>query len=99
MSEYIGQIVRSTAGRDQNGIFCVVGVEKDCSFLLLCDGKRRKAAHPKKKKPRHVQFLTESGAEFDHPVIRELKRGRPVSDRALRKALCAFKEGFELGKR
>ena len=44
MSDHKGQIVRATAGRDKEGIFCVMGVEKETGRLLLADGKRRRAA-------------------------------------------------------
>lgn len=95
MFDYTGQIVRATAGRDKGGIFCVVGSDRD--RLLLADGKRRKAASPKAKKPKHVLCLTDSQNSFDHPVVRSLREGEPVSDRALRRALAAFKEGYSLG--
>ena len=49
MSDHKGQIVRATAGRDKEGIFCVMGVEKETGRLLLADGKRRRAAHPRRK--------------------------------------------------
>ena len=99
MFDYTGQIVRATAGRDKEGIFCVVGLEEDTGRLLLADGKRRKAAHPKAKKPRHVQPLTGPDRLFPHPAIQKLKQGEPVSDRELRRALAAFKEGITLGER
>ena len=99
MNDYTGQIVRADAGRDRGGIFCVVGVDQERSMLLLADGKRRKVAHPKAKKPGHVCCLTTSGNLFDHPAVRSLRQGEPVSDRALRRALAAFKEGSTLGKR
>ena len=38
MSDHKGQIVRATAGRDKEGIFCVMGVEKETGRLLLADG-------------------------------------------------------------
>ena len=65
--------------------------------LLLADGKRRKVARPKAKKPGHVTCLTDSLHVFDHPVVHSLQEGEPVSDRALRRALAAFKEGYSLG--
>ena len=99
MSDYTGWIVQATAGRDKEGIFCVVGVEQEPLRLLLADGKRRKAARPKKKKPAHVRVLTQGPDGFDHPTIRKLQQGEPVSDRALRRALSAFKEGVSLGER
>ena len=99
MFDYTGQIVRATAGRDKEGIFCVMGAEVDTGRLLLADGKRRRAAHPKAKKPRHVEPLTPLDRPFCHPAIQKLKQGEPVSDRELRRALAAFKEGITLGER
>ena len=89
MAERIGQIVRSEAGHDKNELFCVVG-EQD-AFLLLANGKQRKVALPKRKKPGHVQPL--DLGEFDHPVIRKLQNKETVSDRELRSALATFKGG------
>ena len=66
---------------------------------LLADGKRRKAARPKRKKLGHVALLTGAPEEFHHPAIQKLKQGEPVSDRELRRALAAFKEGNTLGER
>lgn len=97
MYDYAGWIVRATAGRDKEGIFCVVGVDREQGFLLLADGKRRKADRPKRKKLGHVQPLTNHLHEYDHPVIKKLKEGTPVTDRELRQALAAFKEGNTLG--
>ena len=93
MSEFTGRIVRSVAGHDQGSLFCVVGTQE--AHLLLANGKQRKLAHPKRKKPVHVVWL--DPAEFDHPAIHKLKQGEPVSDRELRLALAAFKEGNTLG--
>ena len=89
MAERVGQIVRSAAGHDKDELFCVVG-ERD-GFLLLANGKQRKVASPKRKKPGHVQPL-DQGA-FAHPVIRKLQNKETVSDRELKRALAAFKGG------
>ena len=97
MYDYTGWIVRADAGRDKDGIFCVVGVDRERHMLLLADGKRRKASKPKRKKLGHVWCLTDSQHSFDHPVVHSLQQGEPVSDRALRRALAAFKEGTTLG--
>ena len=97
MFDYTGHVVQATAGRDKGELFCVVGMEKEQSRLLLANGKRRKAGRPKAKKLGHVQVLTASEQAFDHQTIQKLKQGEPVSDRELRRALAAFKEGFKLG--
>ena len=97
MFDYAGWIVRATAGRDKGGLFCVVGVDQERGRLLLADGKRRKLAHPKAKKPGHVCALTDQLHMYDHTAVHNLRQGEPVSDRALRRALAAFKEGSTLG--
>lgn len=79
------QIVRALAGRDEGGLFCVM--RADGEWLLLADGKRRKAAHPKRKKAKHVGCL----GTFGHPVLAQVSRGEAVTDRALRRALAAFR--------
>ena len=93
MYDYTGCLVRANAGRDKDGLFCVVGMAE--GRLLLADGKRRSVLRPKKKNPGHVTPLDQ--ARFDHPAIGKLKQGEPVSDRELRRALAAFKEGITLG--
>ena len=96
MYDYTGWIVRATAGRDKDGIFVTVGVDQIKNRLLLADGKRRKFAHPKAKKLGHVTALTDRQSMYDHPVIRSLQKGEPVSDRALRRALAAFRDQLEV---
>ena len=93
MDNTVGSIVLASAGRDQEGLFFVVG-ESD-GFLLLADGKSRKLERPKRKNPRHLHPMF--FREFDHPVIQKLQEGTPVTNRELRKALAAFKEGMKLG--
>ena len=44
-----------------------------------------------------MKVLTASEQDFDHQTIQKLKQGEPVSDRELRRALAAFKEGFKFG--
>ena len=97
MTDYTGWIVRASAGRDVEGLFCVVGSDP-AGLLLIADGKRRKMVRPKRKKLGHVSCLTDDQSRmYDHPVVHSLKQGEPVSDRALRRALAAFKEGYSLG--
>ena len=93
MPDYTGWIVRATAGRDKEGLFCVVGVDQERKLLLLADGKRRKAARPKAKELSHVKLLTDG---FDHPGIQKLKQGEALSDKELRRALAAFRDQLEV---
>ena len=91
MYDYTGWIVRATAGRDKDGLFCVVGVDQQQKRLLLADGKRRRAAKPKHKKLGHVEFLTDHRHMFHHPAIEKLKQGQALTDKELRRALAAFR--------
>lgn len=91
MGDYLGWIVRSTAGRDKDGIFFVVGVDQERNRLLLADGKHRKTAKPKAKKPGHVELLEDRQHGYDHPTIEKLKQGQALTDKELRRALAAFR--------
>ncbi len=54
----IGQIVRSTKGRDQGHIFVVIGILDD-QHLLVTDGDLRRVDKPKKKRRSNIwQDLT-----------------------------------------
>ena len=96
MYDYTGWIVRADAGRDKNGIFCVVGVDQEGQRLLLADGKRRKFAKPKAKKLGHVEFLTDHRHRFHHPAIEKLKQGQALTDKELRRTLAAFRKELEV---
>ena len=78
-------IVRSLAGRDKGALFCVVGTEG--AYLLLCDGKRRRVERPKRKKAIH----TAPAGETRHPCLDVSQAGGQLSDRAIRRALAAFR--------
>ena len=93
MPDYTGWIVQATAGRDKGGFFCVVGIDGPRRRVLLADGKRRRYASPKAKDVNHVKLLTN---EFRHPDIQKLKQGEALSDKALRRALAAFRDQLEV---
>ena len=78
-------IVRSLAGHDRGGLFCVLGA--DGPYLLLCDGKRRKVESPKRKKAVH----TADAGGLQHPVLEKLRAGHPITNREVRRALAAFR--------
>ena len=96
MYDYTGWIVQATAGRDKDGIFCVVGVDQEQERLLLADGKRRKSTKPKRKKLGHVRALTSHLSMYDHPAIQKLKQGEALSDKELRRTLAAFRDQLEV---
>ena len=88
MSDCSGWIVRSKAGHDKGTLLCVVGEAED--FLLLADGKTRKAAAPKRKKRSHAE-VADAGT-FGPPALEKLRGGQPVFDSELRRALAAFRD-------
>ncbi len=79
------QIVRSLAGHDKGSLFCVL--DTDGGYLLLCDGKRRRTARPKRKKAIHVACA----GELAHPALEKIRAGQQVSDSEIRRALAAFR--------
>lgn len=53
MIEFVkGLVVRSCAGHDKGGFFVVLDVNAD--MVLICNGKSRNLAHPKRKKRMHL---------------------------------------------
>ena len=78
----VGRIVYSAAGRDRNKIMVIV--KETENYLLVCDGKERRLERPKRKNPKHLQF-TNTRLE---PNLFE-------TNRALRKSLKAFCNGYE----
>ena len=79
-------IVQSTAGRDQGKLFFVMKTENE--FLLLADGKTRKAESPKKKKRKHVQFFRRT----DCRVAEKIRSEETITNSELRRTLAALSE-------
>ena len=79
-------IVRSDAGRAKGKLFVVLAVEGE--YLLLADGKTRKVESPKRKKRRHVLFVS---AE-ENRLSDKIKGEERITNSELRKALAAFRE-------
>ena len=79
-------IVRSEAGRDKGKLFIVLAVEGE--YLLLADGKSRKAESPKRKKRRHVRFVATETMGVSEKITGEEK----ITNSELRRALAAFRE-------
>ncbi|MFR5591199.1 MAG: hypothetical protein ACLTKB_12285 [Lawsonibacter sp.] len=99
MFDYTGQIVQATAGRDRAA--CSVSLawtigRSDCCWRT---GNGERSPGQRQKKLGHIRQLAGARQEYDHPAIQKLRQGEPVSDRELRRALAAFKEGITLGER
>ena len=73
-----GQVVQSRAGHDKGHFFTVLDYASP--FALLCDGKRRRLAKPKKKKVIHLAVTKMC-----------LPEDALQSDRAVRAALSTFR--------
>ena len=53
----IGRFAYSKCGRDRKRLFCVVDrIDED--FVLIADGKLHKVETPKKKRLKHLSFVT-----------------------------------------
>ena len=78
----ISDVVISTAGRDKDKIFYVIGIEDN--LLLLANGKDRTLDKPKRKKQKHVQKVLRSETR----VAVKLQNGDKVLNSELRKELA-----------
>jgi len=79
-----GRIVLSKQGRDQGRLFVIMKVVDD-QYVEMANGSSRKAAHPKRKKIKHLH---------PKPVLAEtiaacLARGQLPMDSDLRKVLAS----------
>ena len=82
----IADVVVSTAGRDQDKLFYVIGT--DPVYLMLANGKDRSLDKPKRKRARHVQKVLRSETR----VAQKILRGDKVLNSELRRDL-AFHAG------
>ena len=67
----VGSVVRAKAGRDKGGYFIVTDISSD-GRVGICDGKRRKVAHPKYKNVIHLEAT--STVAQDLTTNRQIKR-------------------------
>ena len=79
---HISDVVLSTAGRDKNELFYVIG--EDPLYLTLANGKDRPLDRPKLKKRKHVQKVLRSETR----VAEKLRRGDKVLNGELRRDLA-----------
>lgn len=87
-----GDIVVSLAGRDQEKLFFVISCDEQ--YVTVADGKSRKMEHPKRKKRKHVRFVSRT----DSRVAGKILSGEPVLNSELRRALAVFgQDGLNQG--
>ena len=58
----VGLLAYSKCGRDRKRLFCVVDVI-DENFVLIADGMLHKIEKPKKKRLKHLSFVSEAHIE------------------------------------
>ena len=75
---HVSDIVRSVNGRDRGRYFLVIAEE--VPFVFLSDGRTRRVERPKKKKRKHVEFVTHCELEIGE---------KPPANSEVRKALAA----------
>ncbi|MBF7095969.1 KOW domain-containing RNA-binding protein [Alkalibacter mobilis] len=89
----LGQVVRSTAGRDK-GRFMVVIRNEENGLLALADGDVRRIEKSKTKKVKHVaktNFIIEE-------VREKLSKGLKVNNAELRRGLDKYKKDCLIGE-
>ena len=87
VSELVGMVVTSRAGRDAGERYVVVGTAEG-DMVLVADGRRRGMGRPKRKNAKHLVVHGVAAA------VAERLRGRQVvTDEELRGALSATPEG------
>lgn len=59
----VGMLAYSKCGRDRKRLFCVVECLDD-EFVLVADGKLRTLDKPKKKRLKHLFFVTDAKLTF-----------------------------------
>ncbi|NLC77816.1 MAG: RNA-binding protein [Clostridia bacterium] len=95
-----GQLVLSTAGRDQGRAYLVLGLDEALhgTFVYVADGKYRKLDRPKRKNIKHLQATKLK----DREISNRLKAGIAVSNAELKKAvaglLAIYQENSEAGE-
>ena len=90
----ISDVVISTAGRDKDDLFYVIGMDE--TYLFLANGKDRTLDKPKRKKRRHIQKVLRSETR----VAEKLRAGDKVLNGELRRDLtflCQNMQSNNLG--
>lgn len=79
-------IIKSCAGRDQGKFFVVVSAEGE--YLWLVDGKSRKVEQPKRKKHKHVSFVSDGTTR----LAQKIQQGEHITNSEVRRALAEFRQ-------
>ena len=84
----LGQLARSTAGRDKGRLMVVIDIIDD-EYVYVADGDLRRVENPKKKKIKHLQLMNK---RLD--VVAEKRNNRrKIYNDEIRKALKEIADG------
>ncbi len=82
----IGQLVKSTAGRDKGKIFVVIGILDD-KYVNIVDGDLRKLNNLKKKKIKHLAVYNTVLTQLQDKIDNNIK----INNAYIRKLLATYK--------
>ncbi len=74
----VGQLVRSSAGRDKGKVFLIYDL-LDEAFVRVIDGEKRKLTNPKRKNIKHLDIFPVKA----DTVAEKLIRGEPVTEKEI----------------
>jgi ribosomal protein L14E/L6E/L27E len=84
MDYKVGDIALAIAGRGKGRLFAVIAIEDDDeNYVLIADGRSRRADKPKRKKIKHLKLIKE--------MAFELKEGDKLTNAFLRKNIETVK--------
>lgn len=83
----VGDVVKSTSGRDEGLILLVVKAEEN--QVWLTDGKIRKVTALKKKSKKHIKIIL---SDADKPLAERIAQGEPVSNDKVKKLIASVQK-------
>lgn len=85
METLIGRFAVSKAGHDVGAVYLIIGQEGE--RLLLCDGRYKPLAKPKKKSGKHVQI---SAVTAEEPLLSGLLKKERIFDHQIKYAIKKY---------
>ncbi|MDF1616038.1 KOW domain-containing RNA-binding protein [Petrocella sp. FN5] len=85
----LGQVVKSTAGRDCGELFIILDIKE--AYVYIADGKRRRIEAPKKKKYKHIQITYKIADE----IAGKLKHNEKITNADIRNSLKDYQQTLE----
>ena len=79
----LGSIAISTAGRDKDKMFIIVGV-LDKEHVLIANGKSRKIEKPKRKKLKHLRAVGECD------LAKEMLNDKKLTNKTAAKIIASY---------